>query len=363
VVRLTDPSGDETSRIQAAVDASPQTVLGPGTWWADLIEMRDDRELLFEDRCELWRNLSAPDPHSRTIQVHGVANVRVGGEESSRVGVQEDPSYGGQWRHAVSVLGSDNVEVWGFRTTSRGGEGVQVGGNAALGKSTDVNVHDMECDDSKRNGVGITYAEHVNVERVRSSMSHGIAAMSGMAIEPNLASEYARDINVTDCSFTEGYKHGLQVQHYNAFPSSLQVNVRRTRLHGRHRHALFVSHSPSDRSWVRLDQCVLEADEMGAVGVTTIKNVDVHLRRCRLLRRSGVPRLGDVYVDWEDYNGPVEFDGSDLSYLSFMNVSSPYPDFKVVVHGDGVAPGVRGKISRPGPRRRVKNTWLELTKA
>ncbi len=216
---------DNTAAIQAAIDDVSQnhpggTVLVPdGTY---LVTRPAGNEVL-----ELKSNITFKMTGGATIQLKennawgyfilSVANAtnvnivggKVQGERHQHLALGDFLNgVGGEWGMGLFLSASSHIYVDGVSFTECWGDGIDIGGSA--GANTDVTIFGVVCDDNRRQGMSIVFADGVLVQNSSFNNTRGTAPQSGIDIEPD-AGKYVRNVQVLNNQFINNRGNGLHM--------------------------------------------------------------------------------------------------------------------------------------------------------
>jgi len=346
MVRLTDPSGIETTRIQNALNSENEVSLGPGVWNSGPLFLNDDQVFEIEFGAELLGNVSewptggAFDKYIPFILVRVKSDVRVTGAGS--ITVPEDSSYTSgtdyQWRACIALRASSNCTVDGGLTlSSRGGDGISIGParyNLPISNDpcTNVVVDEIAADGCYRNGISIVHVDGLAVSNSTFKNSEGIAAEGGIAIEPDQSWEYVKNMTMDNCELKDNTGWGFEVQMYK-LPLAVEVAIADCVIEGGSEPAASIFYRPSadEGCVISIEDTVLKSNLDSAFHVAYFHRYgSISLTNVTFERLAGhVGSLGDVRFYWDDRSHLGPFDPADYGNVNFENCGSPYKNFNV----------------------------------
>jgi hypothetical protein len=115
---------------------------------------------------------------------------------------------GGEWGHGIYILNSSShIYIEGVTITECWGDGICIGGGSA---STDITISGVVCDDNRRQGCSITYADGVLVKNSSFNHTAGTAPQSGIDIEPD-AGKYVKNVQILNNEFINNKAAGIKM--------------------------------------------------------------------------------------------------------------------------------------------------------
>ena len=215
---LGDGVHDDTSAIQAAIDALPAaggTVTIPGgTYMIDAaraINLRSNTRLEMDDAATLRAKANDLD-RSHVIKVWRASNVQIIGGRiiGERIGHRGTT---GEWGYGINIQASNNVLVSGTHISDCWGDGIWIGGlgrRANVVVSTNVTLDHVVSTNNRRQGLSIGPVRGVDVIHSTFSNTHGTKPQAGIDIEPQ-GQGPASDITFSDCTITGNQGSGLEI--------------------------------------------------------------------------------------------------------------------------------------------------------
>lgn len=215
-----DGKHDDTSAIQAAIDALPATGgtvrVAAGNYLIDAsraINLRSNVRLELAPDAQLT---ALPNGLKRyhIVKVWRAENVQIVG---GRIVGERDQHAGsaGEWGYGINISASRNVTVEGTHISDCWGDGMWIG---ALGKglaaelSTDVTVRNVVCTNNRRQGLSIGPCKRVRILDSTFSNTHGTKPQSGIDLEP-MGQGQASDVLIQGCTLTGNAGCGVEVHH------------------------------------------------------------------------------------------------------------------------------------------------------
>lgn len=131
----------------------------------------------------------------------------------------------GEWRHGISILKSQNINIKNIRISNSGGDGIYINGLEKGSFSKDILIEGVFSEHNKRQGISVISAENLMVRNSVFSSTSGTLPECGADIEPN--SEYDRIVNVhfKQCTFSKNNNAGVNVSLHKLKDNSLPVSI------------------------------------------------------------------------------------------------------------------------------------------
>lgn len=166
------------------------------------VQLRSDLELIWEPGVRVMAKAGAfRDPNDVLFTAGGVKNLTLTGGADSQILMRKQDYRNrrlyprSEWRHAVSLLGCENVTIRGLRIASSGGDGIYLGrtkGTAAFCRN--VLIENCVIADNHRQGISVISAVDLTIRNCVISNTRGTPPEAGIDFEPNL-----RDERVENC--------------------------------------------------------------------------------------------------------------------------------------------------------------------
>lgn len=140
------------------------------------------------------------------FRLNGASNTTISGYGATILGKRASYSPQSEGRHAFYLDGGQDIIIEGIKCLDMGSDGVYLGGNTRY-----VTVKNVTTDNCRRNGISITAARNVLIDRCRLLNSNGVNPQMGIDIEPNNNDDFCNDITVRDCFAYNNVNHGFNV--------------------------------------------------------------------------------------------------------------------------------------------------------
>lgn len=206
-------SHDDTSAIQAAINALPSTggtvTIPDGTYLIDTtryINLRSNMLLKLSSGAILKAKTSSVR-RAYILYVNGKSNVEIAGGQL--IGERDTHRYTSgttdEWNHGIQIVRSQHVTVRDLRVAKCTGDGVCIGGGAS-----DIVIDNIVSTGNRRQGLSITQCHNIKVYDSEFSYSKGTSPECGIDIEPDPGSTCS-DIHIENCRLNNNAKYGLNI--------------------------------------------------------------------------------------------------------------------------------------------------------
>ena len=178
----------------------------------------------------------------RLLALDGVENVRVTGYGATIRMWRDDYARGkdgrgcdyrrGEWRHALSIVGSHDIVVEGLTIEESGGDGIYIAASSSGVPSHDIVIRDCVSDRNHRQGISVISAENLLVENCTFKNTKGTAPEDGVDFEPNNPTD--RFVNcvfrncVSENNAGNGFELALSKSRSTTHPCSIRFENCRT---------------------------------------------------------------------------------------------------------------------------------------
>lgn len=220
---------DDTAHIQAAIDyanaAGGGVVTVPegvymisadtgSSIWTDAggIKMKDNVTLVLAQGAVL-RAIPVTTPVSKIIRVYNVSNVSILGAGTIDGNRANAVVATGEWGYGVSLNGSQNVTLDGFRSINCWGDGINLQRLALADFTSPKNVliRNVICDNNRRQGLSIEDGVDIVVENGLFSNTLGALPMCGIDIEPPDGNGNVSNVTLRNNIFRNNARRGVTV--------------------------------------------------------------------------------------------------------------------------------------------------------
>lgn len=207
---------DATIGIQNAINSGADTIIIPymgidSVWISGPLSLtnKEDLCIILEPGVVLEsKSGSFINKYNAFITVNECHNIKISGYEAEIRMLKHEYSDIGQWRHGISVLSSDSIEILGVKISSSGGDGVYVGSNRGrINYCSNILIRDVFADRNARNGISVISCSNLLIENCKimntgrgnrpNNSSNG--PWAGIDLEPNFEYELLDNIVINNC--------------------------------------------------------------------------------------------------------------------------------------------------------------------
>jgi hypothetical protein len=262
----------------------------------------------------------------------------------------------GEYRHCIEILGATNVKLSGISCNDSGGDGLYIGAGKQ-GPSRNIKAEDALFVNNRRQGMSITSATGVHIQRCHFVATKGTPGETGIDIEPNGSDSYVQDIHIEDSATDGNNGNGISFELGNLTAASPRVDITVLRHHsGCNGGSGFVASYETNGNIAGVPGCILvdggTSEHNGSYGAVasfynssgpklTFRNlvvVDVNQTRTTYdnaaigIKRGGggIGLIGNVYFlnpTIIDTKGKLDYYYTlrDFSYVGFAHVQVSLP--------------------------------------
>lgn len=218
-----DPE-DSTAALTAAIASRvPRLIVDrmPSPWiTGKTLNLVSNQEIVFEEGTELLAKAGEfKGPGDVLVCLRDIENVTLRGLGNGatlrmrKADYHTDAYQKAEWRHALSILSSRNIQVLNLKLAESGGDGIYLGVCKKGSYPTDIVIKDCVCDGNNRQGISVIAGINVLVENTKLINTKGTPPEAGIDFEPNKADEPIRNFVMRNCHSENnaggGYVHYL----------------------------------------------------------------------------------------------------------------------------------------------------------
>ena len=207
---------DATYALQAAIDSGAQRVYVPnmGTPWniQSVFLNSSNQSIIFEDGVLVKAKGEAfYDPRQSLFTCRGESNITITGYGATIQMRKEDyVPYGGEWRHGISLLGCNNINILGMKIADTGGDGIYVGSDNGT-PCRGVTIKNVTLENNYRQGISVISVENLLVENNIIRTTSGTPPSAGIDFEPNNQDDVLVNCIVRNNVIDGNYGDGIQL--------------------------------------------------------------------------------------------------------------------------------------------------------
>jgi hypothetical protein len=222
-----------------------------------------------------------------------------------------------EWRHGVLVSRGAGVELRNVRIADTGGDGVDI-----CCSSVDVTVAAVVAQRAYRNGMSVTGVTNLTVEDSQFLDTNGTCCMSGLDVEPEIATEQALGIVFRNCTFAGNAMYQITLSLYGL---------------------------ASNEVGLAFEGCTVGPSGSKNLGGVTISGLANETRGTIAFRDTLIQRTGEpgIAIDHRASNTSIVFENTVLNGTAFVE------HWPVQIHG-GTVRLVNTTVYDPFRR----STWL-----
>ncbi|MFA6104618.1 MAG: right-handed parallel beta-helix repeat-containing protein [Victivallaceae bacterium] len=211
---------DSTRALQDAINSGVRKLVVDNTghdWVIESVNLADNQEIVFEKgvivtaKKDCFKKLTDclfTANRKRNIVLRGEDGVVLKMRKSD----YRNPSLykQGEWRHAISLMSSENISILNLTIQSSGGDGIYVGvSDPSMNYCKNILIDHVVADDNHRQGISIISAENLIIRNSIFKNTIGTAPEGGIDFEPNHTSERLVNCLVENCKFINNKTFGV----------------------------------------------------------------------------------------------------------------------------------------------------------
>ncbi|WP_257305581.1 right-handed parallel beta-helix repeat-containing protein [Geothrix campi] len=231
---------DATRALQQAIDSKAKKVIVSNTgkpWIVGPITLRGNLELFIEPGVVIIAKsglfMGTNDCLFRAvrqsnIQIHGYGSIL----KMRKYDYIHTPYVKGEWRHALSFDGCNNIEVTGILIQDSGGDGIYLGG-ASLdrGYCESVLIKDVTSNNNLRQGISVVSVKNLQIVHCIFQNTNGTPPAAGIDFEPNKPTDFLYNCLISDCYFSTNQGFGVLAYLGRLSSSSPKISIELRRCH------------------------------------------------------------------------------------------------------------------------------------
>ncbi|MFW6155803.1 MAG: hypothetical protein ACOC7J_00675 [Armatimonadota bacterium] len=224
---------DSTEALQAAINSGVEKLIVEdmgSPWIVTPIELVSNQEIVFEEGCEILAKRGEFKGRNDTLfTARGVENFTLRGYGATwrmwRDDYDNPELYEkAEWRHTLSLRGTNNINIYGLTLTESGGDGIYFGRGGDGNRN--IHIKDVVCDNNYRQGISVITAENVLIEDTVLSNTGGTPPAAGIDFEPNHPGEPIINFVMRNCVSENNAGHGYTFYLPNMHADTPEVSVR-----------------------------------------------------------------------------------------------------------------------------------------
>jgi hypothetical protein len=230
----------------------------------------EDKTVIFEAGVVVEAIKGAFDAtNANLIRIFRPKNFRLQGYGATlRMNRAEALALGGEFRHTITILQSDNAAVCGFRIEESAGDGVYIDGIGDDGYADNLLLGDLVIDGALRQGISVISAQNLRIDNVDISHVAGTLPEAAIDFEPDIPTNRVVNVEITRSYFHENNHAGLLFAFGKLNGSSMPVDVRVNDL------TLSMNHAPAN-AYVKTEIQVAANHIDPVKGAVSVENLTV----------------------------------------------------------------------------------------
>ncbi len=233
---------DDTEIIQKAIDSNSSSLFipaTPGPWVVEPLFIKTDNlTVYFESNTQIIAkkgSFSGRGDCLITIENQRNINLIALGENVRLTMNREDydrsPYSKAEWRHCISLLSVENININGLIIEKSGGDGIYIGMSKeeeALRYCKNIRIEQCLIDQNYRQGISVISAEDLLISQCSILNTKGTAPQAGIDFEPNRNFQVFNNCVIQDTIIMGNRGSGLLVwlQRLDMESSNVEIIVR-----------------------------------------------------------------------------------------------------------------------------------------
>lgn len=219
---------NSTAALRGALSSPASHVIidrMPGPWVTLPLTVGSDKTVVFEPGVEVVAMRGAfKDKNDVLLKIANAKNVRIGSKGATlrmwRCDYTNAALYAtAEWRHAISVYKSENVQIRGLTLAESGGDGIYIC------EAKDLRIRDVVCDGNNRQGISVISAENLLIVDTVMRNTKGAPPESGIDFEPNAPQEKLCNIVLRNCTAENNAGSGFEFATWILDDKSPRVSI------------------------------------------------------------------------------------------------------------------------------------------
>jgi len=210
-----DGETDDTASIQKAINTGEKNIFIPdGTYMINALTsiLPKANQKIIMSKGAVLKAIPNDSGNYAIIKLSNVSNVSITGgtilgERSEHTGITGQQGFG------ILITGNtDTVTVHDITLKDCWGDGIYIGSLTYPAKN--IIIDNVICDNNRRQGISITYAEDINIRNSIFKNTNGSNPQAGIDIEPNDKC-YVKNVMIEDSYFLDNAGYGIVFTGYN----------------------------------------------------------------------------------------------------------------------------------------------------
>lgn len=279
---------DDTTQIQNAIDKCNILNFDDSTYLTTGLNLKSNSIIIFNDTSLKMKpnNLSTYG----VLKINNIENINIYGFVKLIGDYLEHTGETGEFGHALSIIGSSNVNIENVQCSYGWGDGCYIGPtDDLLNNPINIIINNLVCHHNRRIGLSITSGSKIIINNLITYNNGGTSPNGGFDIEPYNANNII-DVTINNIYCYSNGKTGTGYQGFisNAYTDKYNVKIGTLKLDG----VLSVTVS-KEKSIVNIDDLIenIQSTQTASVLIMTMYGL-INIKNC-LIDISNAPLLTD----------------------------------------------------------------------
>lgn len=279
---------DDTTQIQNAIDKCNILNFDNSVYLTTGLNLKSNSIIIFNNTSLKMK------PNNLTtygvLKINNIENINIYGFVKLIGDYLEHTGETGEFGHALSIIGSSNVNIENVQCSYGWGDGCYIGPtDDLLNNPINIIINNLVCHHNRRNGLSITSGSKIIINNLLTYNNGGTSPNGGFVIEPYNANNVI-DVTINNIYSYSNGKTGTGYQAFisNAYTDNYNVKIGTLKLDG----VLSVTIS-KEKSIVNIDDLIenIQSTQTGSVLIMTMYGL-INIKNC-LIDISNAPLLTD----------------------------------------------------------------------
>jgi hypothetical protein len=279
---------DDTTQMQNAIDKCNILNFDDSTYLTTGLNLKSNSIIIFNDT-----SLKMKPNNLRTygvLKINNIKNINIYGFVKLIGDYLDHTGETGEFGHALSIIGSSNVNIENVQCSYGWGDGCFIGPtDDLLNNPINIIINNLVCHHNRRNGLSITSGSKIIINNLITYNNGGTSPNGGFDIEPYNANNVI-DVTINNIYSYSNGKTGTGYQAFisNAYTDNYNVKIGTLKLDG----VLSVTVS-KEKSIVNIDDLIenIQSTQTESVLIMTMYGL-INIKNC-LIDISNAPLLTD----------------------------------------------------------------------
>ncbi|MBU2996745.1 right-handed parallel beta-helix repeat-containing protein [Cellulophaga baltica] len=300
-----------------------------------VIVKASNKVILFEKGATvLAKNNAYPKLGDAMIELKNCKDLSFIGD-STVLKMNKEEYVEGEWRHVISLRGSEDISFKNMILRDSGGDGIYIAGSKEKKFSENIYIDNVNSVNNKRQGMSIISAKNVFVSNSKFSETKGALPEAGLDIEPNTSEDLVVNINFENCEFYNNYHAGVKLALGKLNAESTKIAVLFTNCLIENNHNESNRYAPAElvfgadkdspvKGNVLFEDCLVKNSQWPLIYSRKTSNAySVHFKNCFVENVAQKKDMPIISFEVPDYKNKTNFLGGykfeDLTIKTKMN--------------------------------------------